>query len=109
MRRPESIPICLRDLRLHEEFEWRRMAGVVMDCGYVLRRQAHTPRLAHVKAMLVRFGTVELILDAEAEVLVPFNRAHARFDPALEAVRWATRLREPEREPAERTVPVVGS
>ena len=92
--RPALVPVRLRDLRLAEEFETSltHQRGRVIDWGHVLDAD-RTGRVTRVRAVMVRFGTVEKIHSAELVVLVPFNRPHVRQDN--DEQRWAALLREP--------------
>ncbi len=97
--RPALVSIRLRDLRIAEEFltSLGHAPGVVFDWGYVVDVD-RTGRQTRVRAVKVRFGTVEQILHAEVLVLVPFDRPHARHERGDE--RWSTPLETaPPREP----------
>jgi hypothetical protein len=95
-RRPALVPVRLRDLRISEEFETAisRSHGTVADWGYVVDVDERTGRETRVRAVRCRFGAVERTFSAELQVLVPFNRPHARRPPD-DTARWATPLDRP--------------
>lgn len=96
MSRPKTVRIRLAELRMGEEFETglAHHRGVVVDWGFV-RDVDRTGRVMRVRAVKVRFGTVERIYSGEMVVLVPFERPHACRQERDEGERWGTELREP--------------
>ena len=92
---PALVPIRLRDLRLAEEFRTACSGhlGIVADWGHVVDVDERTGRRTRVRAIKVRYGTVERIHSPEFVVLVPFDRPHAR--QSKDDDRWGAPLEGP--------------
>lgn len=88
MKPPALVPVRLRELRIAEEFQTAcsGQLGIVADWGHVVDVDERTGRRTRVRAVKVRYGTVERVHSGEMVVLVPFERPHARHERGT--ARW---------------------